>query len=177
MPGITHRFSLCDREVTVSEKTPYEPYPESPDANAGFGGGYVSMNAQPYPAPYGQGPVPVRMPGAVRAAQIVAWLAGAIGVAAVVAIAAITGDPERIGAAFAGFGIQIGLAGCAFAFATGGNGLRVAVITLACLQAMCGFGSVSAMQPPGLLGAVVGMAIFFLMIGQPARLWFGRPRP
>jgi len=116
------------------------------------------------------------MPGVVRTAQIVAFVAGGIGVAAIVAITAVTGDPELLGAAMAGFGIQLALAGCAFGFGTGGNGLRTTVITLSCLQALCGFGSVTAMQPPGLLGSVVGIVIFCLMIGQPARLWFGRPR-
>lgn len=160
--------------------SPYEPYPGgSYGASQAPDGQYAPMNS-PHPPHYGpQRPwaVPLRMPGTVRTAQIVAWVAGGIGIAAIVAIAAVTGDPELMGAATAGFGIQIALAGCAFGFARGGKGLRTTVITLSCLQALCGFGSVASMQPPGLLGSIVGIVIFCLMIGQPARLWFNRAQP
>ena len=121
-------------------------------------------------------PDPVRMPRSVRAAQIIAWVAGGIGIAVIAAVAVLTGDPERLGAAVAGSAVQLVLGACAFAFAAGRGGLRTMVIALAILEAFCGFGSMGAMQPPGLLGMVVGIVLLCLMLGRSAAEWFNRPR-
>ncbi|WP_040796683.1 hypothetical protein [Nocardia higoensis] len=164
--------------MSEPSQSPYEPYPGGPYEPSAHPGRPAPVYGQQPPQYWPQGiePVLTRMPGTVRAAQIVSWVAGAIAVAAVIAIAVMTGDPELMGAAVGGFGIQIALAACAFGFNRGGGGLRTTVITLSCLQAFCGLGSIAAMQPPGLLGMVVGIVVFCLVIGKPARLWFGRPQ-
>ncbi|MBF6289698.1 hypothetical protein IU440_19485 [Nocardia cyriacigeorgica] len=131
-------------------------------------------------APHGGHPRPRvdpnRMPGKVRTAQVMAWVAGAIGVAASVGMVVVTGDPIAIGVAILCFGIQMALSGCAFLFREGGEYLRIVLIVLSgalALQAMAsGLG-----RPPGLLGLLTGILICCLMVSQDARLWFGRARP
>jgi hypothetical protein len=117
---------------------------------------------------------PLRMPGNVRAAQVICWIGGGTGVLLVAGL--IAADlPEAAGAAIAGFLPFLFLAILAFGFTSGADGIRMCTIAIACLQALCGFGSASQPAPPGLLGTVAGAAIAILLTRQPAREWFTRP--
>ncbi|MEV0854348.1 hypothetical protein [Nocardia fluminea] len=116
----------------------------------------------------------LRMPGNVRAAQVICWIGGGIGVLLVAALIAAD-RPEAAGAAIAGFLPFLFLAILAFGFTSGANGIRMCTIAIACLQALCGFGSISQPAPPGLLGTTAGAAIAILLARQSAREWFTRP--
>ncbi|MFE7722427.1 hypothetical protein ACFU44_25680 [Nocardia rhizosphaerihabitans] len=136
---------------------PYGGYPQAP---AGYGG---------YPQ------APVRMPGSVRAAQVLAFVAAGLGLALIVVFGAMAGG-EAAGRATAGFGPFLVLGGLAFAFPTGGQGIRTTAIVVGCLTALCGLGSTASQMPPSFLGMLIGGAVAILLAQRSARDWFHRPR-
>ncbi|MFC3965713.1 hypothetical protein [Nocardia jiangsuensis] len=147
------------------------PDPHSPQQpyNASTVPGAPPPFYRPYPV------APPRMPGSVRAAQIIALLMGIAGVVAIGAAIAV-GRAELAGQLTAGFLLPIVLAAMAFAFGSAGNGLRVTAIVLASLQALLSFGAAASRQPPGLLGVISGGAVLCLLAQQTAKHWFERPR-
>ncbi|MGV9612603.1 hypothetical protein [Nocardia xishanensis] len=158
----------------------YPPYPASGPEQYREGthfGSEPSPGAHPgYPPSALDGYDWPRMPSTVRAAQIIAWSLGALGVAIVGAVAALSGDAERAGAVGFGFGLPFVLAGLAFSFDKGDNGLRITAIVLAALQGLCGLGATATGQAPGLLVIIAGIAIVCLLAPRTARDWFTRPR-
>ncbi|MFD4430170.1 hypothetical protein ACFWPJ_12490, partial [Nocardia sp. NPDC058497] len=66
---------------------------------------------------------------------------------------------EAAGRATAGFGVFLVLGGLAFAFPTGGQGIRTTAIVFGCLTALCGLGSTASQMPPSLLGMLIGGAV------------------
>ncbi|MFE1592237.1 hypothetical protein [Nocardia sp. NPDC058705] len=156
----------------------YVTYPGDagyPDAPARQHDG-VAVHAWPPVGPLDTGGPrsPQRMPGNVRAAQVICWVGGGLGIALVTAL--IVADlPDMAGAAIAGFLPFLFLAILAFGFTSGANGIRGCAIAAACLQALCGLGSVAQPAPPGPFGMVAGAAIAILLARESAHEWFTRP--
>ncbi|MFD3508336.1 hypothetical protein [Nocardia sp. NPDC058666] len=115
------------------------------------------------------------MPGNVRAAQVICWIGGGLGIVLVTALI-VTDRPETAGAAIAGFLPFLFLAILAFGFTSGANGVRGCTIGVACLEALCGAGSIAMPAPPGPLGMVAGAAIAVLLARKSAQEWFTRAR-
>lgn len=148
---------------------PIPPYGSEPQA------GYPQPNPYGYNA-YGQYPVgPVTMPGSVKAARVIAFIFGGLGVALIV-LAAALGNPELAGALTAGFLLPVIMAGCAFTFGGAGNGIRVTVITLAGIEMFFGLGGAVSRTPPGILGFGAGLALVILLCQKSSAAWFKRAR-
>ncbi|MGW6422012.1 hypothetical protein ACWF82_04985 [Nocardia sp. NPDC055053] len=144
--------------------TPDEPY-------SGQAGAPSAIPACP---PHGEPTWPVTMPASVRAAQVISWVCGGLGIA-LVAILIANDLPEAAGAAIAGFLPFLFLAIFAFGFTSGGAGIRGCAIAVACLEALCGAGSISQQTLPGPIGMVAGAAIAILLAQASAQRWFARP--
>lgn len=151
----------------IPQPPAYEPYP--------------STGAEPYPqepylqhayAPYGPAPAPVTMPGSVRSAQVISFVAGGLGLA-LVALAIASGNPELGGALIFGFGPAIVLGIMAFNYGSAGNGVRTASIVFAVLFAVFGL---NVGNPPSLVGLVGGIVLTILLSQRSAGAWFRRPR-
>ncbi|MET8683759.1 hypothetical protein ABZV77_06040 [Streptomyces sp. NPDC004732] len=125
---------------------------------------------------YGQGPMgPPRMPGVVRAAQIVIWVLAGLTVLGSVLLIAIS-NPETAGAAL---GVNVCLlvaAGMAFRFGTAGHGIRVTCIVLMSVQILFGLGGAASGNPGGLLPLLGAIATVILLSQSIAGAWFKRPR-
>lgn len=134
-----------------------------------------------YPGPaqdpgHGYGPqAPQRMPGVVRAAQIITWvLAGLTVLGSALAVAVV--NPETGGAAL---GVNLCLlvtAGMAFRFGSVGNGIRVTCIVLMSVQTALGLGGAANGNPVGLLPLLGAIAVVVLLSQGAAGAWFKRPR-
>ncbi|MGX1807634.1 hypothetical protein ACWIGI_18100 [Nocardia sp. NPDC055321] len=150
----------------------YDPMPPFP---AGGDAGYdYPPNPHGY-NPYGPYTPVTVMPSAVKAARVIAFLFGGLGIAVIVA-ATTLGNAYLAGAAVGGFFAPIVLAGLAFAYGSGGNGLRVTSIVFAVITAFMGLGGAASQSPPGPLGFIVGVALVILLSGRNASAWFKRPR-
>ncbi len=149
-----------------------EQYPEGAHFSSGPPPGAYPGYPQSAPAGYAW----PRMPSTVRAAQIIAWSVGALGIVIVGAVAVLSGDSERAGAVGFGYTMPFILAAFAFSFERGDNGVRITSIVLASLQGLCGLGATAAGQAPGLLVIIAGIAIVCLLAQRSARDWFTRPR-
>ncbi|MFI5498592.1 hypothetical protein ACIA5E_05945 [Nocardia asteroides] len=128
-----------------------------------------------YPGFAGYPQAPVRMPGSVRAAQVLSFVAAGLGVVLIVATGAVAGA-EAAGRATAGSLLFLILGGLAFSFPTGGPGVRTAAIVLGALTTLCGLGSAASGLPPSLLGMLIGGAVVILLAQRAAQAWFHRPR-
>ncbi|MFD3706822.1 hypothetical protein ACFWUP_27100 [Nocardia sp. NPDC058658] len=160
----------------------YEPYPGGPHGGPGVahypGGPGYQPGYAPFPGGPGYGsypPAPVRMPGSVRAAQILSFVAAALGLVLIVLIGAM-GGPEALGRATAGFSLFLVLGGLACAFQNGSDGVRIGGIVVGSMTALCGLGSMAGQAPPSLLGMLIGGAVAILLAQKSARDWFHRPR-
>ncbi|MEV6768652.1 hypothetical protein AB0N05_08445 [Nocardia sp. NPDC051030] len=152
-------------EIAVDDQG-YEPYPITADGHA-----YDSHEYQPY----GQVPsYPTKMPGTARAAQIISWLFGGIGIALSV-LAGVLGKPELCGTLIGGFLPAFFLALFAFGYTANGNGLRVAAIVFASIGILWGLSAMTQAKPPGLLGFGASLAIVILLSKRSAGDWFKRP--
>ena len=156
----------------------FPPPPHDPQANPPSGlPGYPGPAQDPaYGYGYGYGPVvPQKIPGAVRAAQIVVWVLGGLTLIGVIALAA-AGSPETAGAA-AGVNLCLLVAGgFAFTFQNAGNGVRVTCIVLMSVQIAFGLGGLASGNPGGLLGLLGSIASVILLSQGAASAWFKRPR-
>lgn len=146
---------------------PHPGYPAAPPP------GYTGYPGQPGFAGYPQ--APIRMPGSVRAAQVLSFVAAGLGVVLIVATGVVAGA-EAAGRATAGSLLFLILGGLAFSFPTGGPGVRTAAIVLGALTALCGLGSAASGLPPSLLGMLIGGAVVILLAQRAAQAWFHRPR-
>ncbi|MGA4851010.1 hypothetical protein ACOBQB_33995 [Streptomyces sp. G5(2025)] len=141
---------------------------------------YPGPSQDPGPA-HGQhgfahGPqAPQRMPGVVRAAQIITWvLAGLTVLGAALAVAVV--NPETGGATL---GVNLCLlvtAGMAFRFASVGNGIRVTCIVLMSVQIAFALGGAANGNGAGLLPLLGAIAVVVLLSQSAAGAWFKRPR-
>ncbi|MFE6859834.1 hypothetical protein [Nocardia sp. NPDC057668] len=151
----------------------YEPMPPFPTGgNQGYGYPPNPHGYNPY-GPYA--PQPATMPASVKAARVVSFLFGGLGLVIVVAVSAL-GDAYAAGVAVGGFAVPILLAGFAFGFGSGGNGIRVTAIVLAVITMLMGLGGAASQSPPGPLGLIVGLAVLILLCQSSASAWFKRPR-
>ncbi|MEV0111632.1 hypothetical protein AB0H77_00050 [Streptomyces sp. NPDC050844] len=125
---------------------------------------------------YGYGPVaPQKMPGVVRAAQIVLWVLGGLLVLGSIGLI-FTVNPETAGAAL---GVNVCLlvsAGMAFRYGTVGNGIRVTCIVLMSVQIAMALGGAANGNPAGLLPLLGAIAVVVLLSQGVAGAWFKRPR-
>lgn len=135
--------------------------------------GYPAYPGHPGIAGYPQ--APIRMPGTVRTAQVLSFVAAGLGVVLIVATGVVAGA-EAAGRATAGSLLFLILGGLAFSFPTGGPGVRTAAIVLGALTALCGLGSATSGLPPSLLGMLIGGAVVILLAQRAAQAWFHRPR-
>ncbi|MEW2390280.1 hypothetical protein AB0933_18210 [Streptomyces venezuelae] len=148
-------------------------YP-GPAQDPGHANAYGYGNGSGYG--YGAGPMgPPKMPGVVRAAQIVIWaLAGLTVLGSIMLIA--MANPETAGAAL---GVNICLlvaAGMAFRFGSAGHGIRVTCIVLMSVQILFGLGGAASGNPGGLLPLLGAIATVILLSQSAAGSWFKRPR-
>ncbi|MBM7171527.1 hypothetical protein JQK87_24585 [Streptomyces sp. G44] len=159
-------------QLPPPSNAPYSPQPGQPTYP-----GPAQDPGHPYgQRGYAQGPhIPQRMPGVVRAAQIITWvLAGLTVLGAVLMVAVV--NPETGGAAL---GVNLCLlvtAGMAFRFPTVGNGIRVTCIVLMSVQIALGLGGAANGNPVGLLPLLGAIAVVVLLSQGAAGAWFKRPR-
>lgn len=159
------------------------PYPQSPPAGygpvpgppPGYPGqpghpGYPGHPAQPY------APVPVTMPGVLRAAQVILFVAMGLAVVGVVVVSSLRGA-EASGRMIGSILPLIGAFICALRFNSGGGGVRITAIVFTSLMILFGLGQAGNGDPSGL-----GWALFFatpvlvLLCLRPSSAWFDRPR-
>ncbi|MEU4800265.1 hypothetical protein [Streptomyces sp. NPDC023327] len=154
---------------------PPQPPPSTPQQHPQAG-----LPAYPGPAQdpaYAYGPTaPQRMPGSVRAAQIVLWVLAGLVLLGSVVIAA-TGDAETAGAAVGVNVLVMVAAGLALRFQRAGGGTRVACIVLMALQTLSALGGAANGNPGGLLPLLGAIAVIVLLARGDAGAWFDRPRP
>ncbi|WP_125514776.1 hypothetical protein [Streptomyces sp. WAC 01529] len=141
---------------------------------------HTGLPAYPGPAQdaaYAYGPMaPQRMPGSVRAAQIVLWvLAGLVLLAAIVIGA--TGDAVTAGAVIGVNVLVMVAASLAWTFHKAGSGIRVTCIVLMSLHALSALGGAANGNPGGLLPLLGAIAVVVLLSQGTAGAWFKRPRP
>ncbi|MFI9502874.1 hypothetical protein [Nocardia sp. NPDC052566] len=155
---------------------PPNGYPSYPPPNGHYPPQYGHAPA-PYPphgyqtAPYP--PVPLRMPGTVRAAQIISFLMAGLGIL-LGTVAGALGKFELLGALVFGFSPALVLGILAFSFGYAHRGTRISSIVLGSFLALFGLNPTS---PPGLLGLIMGITIVVLLAQGSAGAWFNRPRP
>ncbi|MFI6170613.1 hypothetical protein ACIBCN_27780 [Nocardia sp. NPDC051052] len=157
----------------------YEPYSAVPQ------GGYPPYPGPPQggypPNPYGGNaygqfqPPMTKMPGSVRAAQVVSIIFATLGIVLIV-VALGLGRPELAGGLMFGFLFAIIMAGFTLTFGYAENGTRTTVIVLASIEGLVGLGGMGAQQPPGLLGCIVGLTVVITLSRASASAWFKRPR-
>ncbi|MCX4669598.1 hypothetical protein OG453_23430 [Streptomyces sp. NBC_01381] len=152
------------------------PPPSGPQHNPQAGLPTYTGPAQDPGYGYGYGPVaPQKMPGVVRAAQIVLWVLGGLLVLGSIGLI-FTVNPETAGAAL---GVNVCLlvsAGMAFRYGTVGNGIRVTCIVLMSVQIAMALGGAANGNPAGLLPLLGAIAVVVLLSQGIAGAWFKRPR-
>lgn len=135
---------------------PYQPYPD---------GGAV---------PDGHQPQPMTMPGTVRAAQVLFFVMGGLGLLGMV-LAIATDHAEAAGSIFAtSIPAFLGLVS-ALRFPKRKPGSRGTAIIIASLMIAVGLGTLGQGQPAGLLLGGVGVAIVILLSQRRSGHWFGHP--
>ncbi|MGW4355013.1 hypothetical protein ACWELJ_23305 [Nocardia sp. NPDC004582] len=126
--------------------------------------------------PYGQFPqFPATMPGSVRAAQVISFIFGGLGLALTV-LAGVIAGAGAAGAMCFGYLFPMILALVAIGFRNGSGGTRTTALVLASIEMVIGLGGVGAKQPPGLLGLIASLVIVILLAQSGSAAWFKRPR-
>ncbi|MEV6753627.1 hypothetical protein [Streptomyces sp. NPDC051214] len=147
----------------------FPPPPHDPQAGPQVG-------PQPGLPSYGYGPMaPQKMPGSLRAAQIVIWALAGLTVLGSIAIAA-SGDATTAGAAAGANVCLLVAAGFAFSFQNAGNGVRVTCIVLMSVQIAFGLGALAGGNPGGALALLGSIAAVILLAPGDVGAWFKRPR-
>ncbi|GGV69657.1 hypothetical protein GCM10010277_79960 [Streptomyces longisporoflavus] len=153
------------------------PPPQNPQAGLpGYPGPAMDPAYAAYGA-YGFGPLlPQKMPGSVRAAQVIIWTLSGMCLLGSVIGGALYG-PEAAGAVLGSNFLLITLCVLAFRFHLPGHGKRVASIVLSSVQILVGFGALGRGAGPGGL-ILVGCSIaLVILLGQgSAGAWFKRGR-
>jgi hypothetical protein len=113
------------------------------------------------------------MPGPVRAAQIVIFVMGGLAVLLTALVAGGSGA-ESAGRFFAMYLMTVPLFVLAFRYATGGNGVRVASIVLASVQAVLALGATGRGTSGGFVPLAGAITLLFLLTPASSRAWFRR---
>ncbi|WP_367044653.1 hypothetical protein [Streptomyces sp. Je 1-332] len=159
------------------------PPPPSPHENpqAGLprytGPAQDPYNGYGYGYGYGYGPVqPQKMPGGVRAAQVIIWVLSGMCLLGSV-LGGVLYGPRVAGAVLGGNFLLIPLCVLAFRYHLPGHGKRVASIVLSSVQILVGFGALGRGGGPGALILVgCSIALVILLSQGGAGAWFKRPR-
>ncbi|MFI5781659.1 hypothetical protein [Nocardia sp. NPDC051570] len=112
-----------------------------------------------------------RMPGPVRAAQLIALGMAALGIACTASAAWLFGTRLAMITAVA-FVPSWLLGVLALAFGAVGNTLRIAAILLAGLAMVWTVPAITAGRPPGWLGPIASLIVIVLLFRRSARRWF-----
>ncbi|MEU5957516.1 hypothetical protein [Streptomyces sp. NPDC047525] len=125
---------------------------------------------------YVYGPAqPQKMPGGVRAAQVIIWVLSGMCLIGSVIGGAMYG-PRAAGAVLGGNFLLIPLCVLAFRYHLPGHGKRVASIVLSSVQILVGFGALGRGGGPGALILVgCSIALVILLSQGAAGAWFKRP--
>lgn len=122
----------------------------------------------------GRDPLAPPVPGSVRAARILLFVAAGLGVLVFVVVASL-GFPARVVGAVAMGPLLHGLAGVVLAarIGPGRRGVRVAIIVLESLWAVLSFGGLTRDGAPvAALGLVLAIAVLALVNTRAARDYF-----
>ncbi|MFF9786331.1 hypothetical protein [Streptomyces nigrescens] len=148
------------------------PSPQGPQTDAVYG-----QHGQA-PAPFSHGgdwQSVTKMPGNVRAAQILAFVMAGLCLVGT-ALGGVLGGPRLAGAVFAGGVLNLVVGILAFRFHRAGNGARIASIVLASVQMVFALGAVARMAGGGLVPMAGAIALVVLLSQSSAKAWFTRHR-
>lgn len=154
---------------------PYPPGPPQPHAHGPYGQ-YEQYGPYGQPAPPGMTPPPYAavMPGPVKAARVMAFVALGLTLFGCVVSAARFG-PETSGAALGTNLPVIGVFVCALCFARSGPNARVTAIVFTALMILFGLGALGQQNPGGLFEFGLGIAILVTLCQRRSKEWFHRP--
>ncbi|KUL42875.1 hypothetical protein ADL28_44485 [Streptomyces violaceusniger] len=114
------------------------------------------------------------MPGTVRAAQVLFFVMGGLGLLALV-LAIVAGKAEAAGSiTVTSLPAFVGLVS-ALRFPKRKPSSRGTAIIIASLMIVVGFGTAGQGQPAGLILCAVGVTIIILLSQRQSGHWFGRP--
>jgi hypothetical protein len=115
------------------------------------------------------------MPGSVRAARVLAYVAA--GFAALgTALAGVMAGPAGAGAALGSAIPVIGVFICALCFARSGSGAKVTAIVFASFMILFGLGALGRGLPAGIVQLGLGIAIVATLSPRQSGDWFRRPQ-
>ncbi|MFF4606514.1 hypothetical protein ACFY12_27755 [Streptomyces sp. NPDC001339] len=114
------------------------------------------------------------MPGSVRAARVLAFVAAGFAVLGAVVAGALAG-PAAAGAALGSAMPVIGVFTCALCFARSGAGAKVTAIAFAAFMILFGIGALGRGIPAGIVQAGLGIAIVVSLSQRQSGDWFRRP--
>ncbi|MFH8585982.1 hypothetical protein ACH4GP_16465 [Streptomyces celluloflavus] len=115
------------------------------------------------------------MPGSVRAARVLAYVAAGLAGLGTVVAGAMAG-PAGAGAALGSAIPVIGVFICALRFARSGNGAKVTAIVFASLVILFGLGALGRGIPAGTIQLGLGIAIVATLSQRQSGDWFRRPQ-
>ncbi|MEU6170450.1 hypothetical protein ABZ832_00870 [Streptantibioticus parmotrematis] len=150
------------------------PYGENPYGQTPYA---QNPYQQPY-APYPGGPMataPVEMPGPVKAARVLSYVAFGLLVLGAVIGGALAG-PEVAGAVMGGGFPVIGLFVCALLFHRAGPACRVTAIVFASLTIVSGLAALGRSPGAGLIPLALSIAVVVNLSRGVTGDWFRRPR-
>ncbi|MEV2249790.1 hypothetical protein AB0I94_04375 [Streptomyces sp. NPDC050147] len=179
---------MSNQDPPLPPLPPLPPPPHDPQANP-YATHHPAHHATPHPGlpsytgpaqdpgyGYGYGPVALqKMPGSLRAAQIVIWVLAGLTMLGSVAIAA-SGDAQTAGAAAGANVCILVAAGFAFSFQSAGHGVRVTCIVLMSVQILFGLGALAGGNAGGGLALLGSIAAVILLSTGNVAAWFKRPR-
>lgn len=143
---------------------PYPGYPNHPGPT-----GYPGYPGGPVPPQQ-----PFTMPGVVRAAQIMGFVAGGLVVLWSIVTGALAGAEASgriVGLSLPVIGVFI----CALLFGRAGSGAKVTGIVFASLMILFGLGALGQRNAGGALMMGLGVAIVVTLSQKQAGYWFRRP--
>lgn len=149
---------------------PYDPGNAFPPPPA-----HIAGAQQPYPSAPAAWPTPPTMPSAVRAAQVLAFVAAGLALLTAVAAGTLEG-PRAVGAAIGATSPVIGVFVCALLFGRAGSGAKVTAIVFASFVILMGVGMMGRGIPLGLVLTGLGIAIVCALSQRQSGVWFRRNR-
>lgn len=121
-------------------------------------------------------PAVVEMPGTVKAARILMYVAGGLSAVLAVLLAVVYGGAGGVGAAL----VQAVPAVVSLVLATilrrGRNGMRWGIVVLQAVWIFFGLGRLGGGDSTGVIGLALPIATIVLVNIASARQYFGRPR-
>ncbi len=115
------------------------------------------------------------MPGAVRAARTLAYVAAGLTVLTALVAGAAAG-PRTAGAVMGSQFPALGALICAIRFGTSRSGARITAIVFASLMILFGLGALGNGIPVGIVQTGLGIAIVAALCQHQSRVWFTRTR-